>query len=299
MVRPRWIAALVLALAVAAGFAALGQWQLGRAIQSGHVVERPTETVKPLNDVATVNEPPTTAGDGQLVRTRGAFAPRDYGLLVGRLNNGVSGFWVIGRFTPVEPDANGRTAQLAVARGWAPTAQSAKRAIARLKRQPPATITLDGRLLPSEAPEPPKEGGDPFAMKDMSVAALVNLWHGIGDSDVYSSYLVEHGRPPAGLQAIFSPAPVEQATINWLNIFYAAEWAVFAGFAIFLWYRVVRDAWEKQREDAEAAYGAALAAWSETTGAGAAGDPGVHAPGAPADAGPSAPARPHGADDLD
>ena len=31
--RPRWIAALILALGVAAGFAALGQWQVGRAVQ--------------------------------------------------------------------------------------------------------------------------------------------------------------------------------------------------------------------------------------------------------------------------
>jgi hypothetical protein len=99
-------------------------------------------------------------------------------------------------------------------------------------------------------------------MKEMSVAALVNRWHGIGDSDVYGSYLVEHGAPPAGLQAISSPAPIEQTTVNWLNIFYAAEWALFAGFAIFLWYRVVKDAWEKQREDTEADYQAALAAWN-------------------------------------
>ncbi|MEO8908371.1 MAG: hypothetical protein ABI310_09900, partial [Microbacteriaceae bacterium] len=36
--------------------------------------------------------------------------------------------------------------------------------------------------------------------------------------------------------------------------------AVFAGFAVFLWYRVVRDAWERDEEDALAAEEAAMAA---------------------------------------
>lgn len=263
MVRPKWIAALVLALAIAAGFAWLGQWQLARAIQSGQVVEHPTETVRPLNAVATVNSPPTSAGVGQLVTARGVFAQQDYGLLQGRLNDGATGYWVIARFTPAEPDARGRTAQLAVARGWAPSARAAQAAITRLKARHPSTVTLAGRLLPSESPEAPKENTDPFTMKDMSVAALVNLWHGVGDSDIYSSYLVEHGTPPAGLDAIYSPPPIVQNTVNWLNIFYAAEWAIFAGFAIFLWYRVMKDAWEKQREDAEAGYEQALAEWAQ------------------------------------
>ena len=40
--------------------------------------------------------------------------------------------------------------------------------------------------------------------------------------------------------------------LNWLNVFYAVEWVVFAGFAVFLWYRLVRDAVERERDEAEA-----------------------------------------------
>jgi membrane protein implicated in regulation of membrane protease activity len=54
--------------------------------------------------------------------------------------------------------------------------------------------------------------------------------------------------PPAGLVAIDSPPPIQQQTVNWLNIFYAAEWAIFAGFAVFFWYRLVKDAKEKEDE---------------------------------------------------
>ena len=51
---------------------------------------------------------------------------------------------------------------------------------------------------------------------------------------------------PARMPAWVPPLPV--GAINWLNLFYAVEWVVFAGFAIFFWYRLVRDDWEKIHE---------------------------------------------------
>ena len=51
--------------------------------------------------------------------------------------------------------------------------------------------------------------------------------------------------------SIPSPAPDESSSVNWLNIFYAVEWAIFAGFAFYLWYRLAKDAWEKELEDFE------------------------------------------------
>ena len=35
-------------------------------------------------------------------------------------------------------------------------------------------------------------------------------------------------------------------SLNLLNVFYAVEWELFAGFAIFLWYRLVKDTWEEE-----------------------------------------------------
>jgi hypothetical protein len=34
---------------------------------------------------------------------------------------------------------------------------------------------------------------------------------------------------------------MQPETINWLSAFYFLEWLVFAGFAVFLWWRLVRD----------------------------------------------------------
>jgi hypothetical protein len=44
---------------------------------------------------------------------------------------------------------------------------------------------------------------------------------------------------------------VNDVSLNWLNVFYAIEWALFAGFAIYLWYRLVKDAFEREEEDKE------------------------------------------------
>ena len=38
--------------------------------------------------------------------------------------------------------------------------------------------------------------------------------------------------------------------MNLLNLFYALEWLIFAGFAFYLWYRLVMDEVEKEVEAA-------------------------------------------------
>ena len=71
----------------------------------------------------------------------------------------------------------------------------------------------------------------------------------------------------AGLVDISSPAPDEQSPVNWLNVFYAAEWAIFAGFAFYLWYRLAKDAWERELEEFEDARSAAGEASTGSAGA--------------------------------
>ncbi|MCU1576213.1 MAG: hypothetical protein JWP70_917 [Leifsonia sp.] len=247
MLRPRWIGALLLALALAAGFAWLGQWQLARAIDSGTVSETQTESTVPLASAAKPSGPILDASIGQLVTVTASFTPSDYQLLEGRLNKGVAGYWVVAHATVAGTDAGGPPVALAVARGWAADKATATRVLAQLANEPATEQTIVGRLLPTEAPTVPDPKGDPKVMKDMSVAALYNLWTGVDHTAVYEAYVVQKV-PPAGLVAIDSPPPIQQQTVNWLNIFYAAEWAIFAGFAVFFWYRLVKDAKEKEDE---------------------------------------------------
>lgn len=256
MLRPRWIGALVFALLLAGGFAWLGQWQLERAVEAGKVVEIPSETVLPLATVAKPGGPIADTATGQLISVTGSFVPTDYQLVQGRLNHGTAGWWVVAHATVPGADDGARPVALAVARGWAADEATAKSVMARLAEEPAAQQEIVGRLLPTEGPEVPSDKKHPTAMTTVSVAALYNLWTGVDGVDVYSAYVVEK-TPPAGLTKIDSPPPIQERTLNWLNIFYAAEWIIFAGFAVFFWYRLVKDAKEKEDELRELAAGTA------------------------------------------
>ena len=101
--------------------------------------------------------------------------------------------------------------------------------------------------MPTEAPVVPEGDQGPFVESTLSVASLVNLWPKFS-GPVYEGYLVADVAP-AGLDVIESIPPMNEGSVNWLNIFYAVEWIVFAGFAFFIWWRLVKDAYERELEE--------------------------------------------------
>lgn len=248
MLRPRWVLALLAALGIAAGFALLGQWQLERAVEQAVVVERPTEEVRPLAEVARPDGPTEQAATGQRVEVTGTFVPGDTVIIEGRLNEGVPGYWVVAHLEVTDAAPGG----LPIALGWAADADTARAAADRFDADAAGggDTTVVGRFLPSEAPVVPGDDDDPFTMTTVAVAALINIWADYDDRPVYFAY-VTAADPAAGLEVISSPPPEQSVELNWLNVFYAVEWVVFAGFAVFLWYRLVRDAVEREREQAE------------------------------------------------
>ncbi|QEO09296.1 SURF1 family protein [Protaetiibacter larvae] len=237
--RPRWIGALVLALAVASGFAALGQWQLERSVENSSAPEVATETPVPLTSVAEPQTPMRDAAIGQKVTARGTVVPGDFVVLTGRQNDGVAGAWLVAHVRTEEG------ASLAVGLGWAPDAAAAAAAESRVPTDGPLDIA--GRYLPAESPEVDDvESGEQSAL---SIGRLLNQWTDPGP--VFAGYVVL-STPTPGLEAIVQPPPFRDVSLNWLNLFYAAEWVIFAGFAVYLWYRVVRDVWEHEHEEATA-----------------------------------------------
>lgn len=233
--RPRWIAALLLALGLAAGFAALGQWQLGRAVQTATVVRYPTEKVVPLDTMATPQSGVTTRSSGQLVSVDASRMAGDNVIVSGRDNHGPIGYWVIAHYV----DSSGTS--LAVALGWASTQAKADAAASGLDSAEAAT-TIVGRYQPTEPPDQQDfEKGEQSAV---SIPAFINEWSA-PVTQVYGGYVVAENAP-AGLTKIYSPRPIDQVSLDWLNVFYAIEWTVFAAAALYLWYRVVKDAWEKE-----------------------------------------------------
>jgi surfeit locus 1 family protein len=250
LLRPRWLAMLALCLVVAGVFAWLGQWQLGRAIDTDPPPPGMTEQVRPL---AEVTEPGAYLPEplvGQRVEVSGSFVPGDFVVVSSRFNDGAEGYWVTGQFRIADTK---RPTSLAVAVGWTASREEADAAASTLSDEAEASaapMTLTGRIISDEGVEVPSPGADPFELTRMSPAALLSRWDDTSDLDVYRPYLTS-AEPFGGLDAISSPAPEQGSNVNWLNIFYAVEWAVFAGFAFYLWYRLAKDAWEKEVEDLE------------------------------------------------
>jgi cytochrome oxidase assembly protein ShyY1 len=234
--RPRWVAALLLCLAIAAGFAALGQWQLERSVENAHVAEAPdTEAAVPLESIAQPQTAVTPAQLGRTVTVEGDWIGADTIVLTDRNNGGpAQGAWLVGHLVT----SDGAT--LVVALGWAPDAAVAASARDALPAGP-----LTGRYLPGEPPSDSDfEAGEHSAI---SAAELINIWP--DSQPAYSGYLISSA-PPSGLERIFAPKPDREVSLNVLNVFYAIEWVIFAGFAVYLWYRLVRDVVEREAEDA-------------------------------------------------
>lgn len=232
--RPKFVWGLVLALAIAAIFAWLGQWQLERSIDASRAVGPDTELAVPLAELARPGMGVAAEVAWRRVSTDAAIVPGDTLILSGRVGTDVSGWWVVGHAL----DADG--VSLAVAAGWAATEEQARDAAAVFDRAG-VLGEVEGRYLPPESPQQSAfETGERSAL---ATAELVNIWSDVGE--VYTGYLVLDV-PAAGLAAIDAPAPPREVEVNLLNLFYALEWVLFAGAAGFIWWRLVKDAVERE-----------------------------------------------------
>lgn len=246
MFRPRWIAALVGFMLVAGGFAWLGQWQLSRSIDFAPPVAGSSEIAQPLADVLGPGDYLTSRQEGQRVAVTGSFVPGDFIVITQRDDAGTPGYWVATQLRiadVAEPTsvavALGFTTDRAIAESFVGTAVEAN------------TVNLTGRLFPDEGVGmPPRD--NPFEMTVMSPAGLLGVWHETENLHVYRAFLLSDTALP-GLEVITTSPPNAGTVISWINIFYAVEWIVFAGFALYLWYRLAKDAWEREVEDFEEA----------------------------------------------
>ncbi|ROR66094.1 SURF1 family cytochrome oxidase biogenesis protein [Agrococcus jenensis] len=257
--RPRWIGVLVACLAVAAVFALLGQWQIARAVEQGQADERDTETAVPLKSVAVPGSTLTSEAGGRMVSFTGEWVPEDFDTLAGRSQDGRIGTWAVGRI--LVPQDGADPVSLPVALAWFADPAAAQALVEQ--RGAADAGELVGRLMPSEAPTQGDIQTD--EVEAMSVAALINEWEAY-DGRVYGSYAIldaasadASGALADGGEPIVSVRPVTDTQLNALNIFYAIEWVAFMLFAFYLWYRLVKDALEREVEAIEDAAEAAAA----------------------------------------
>jgi cytochrome oxidase assembly protein ShyY1 len=233
--RPRWLAALGAFLVLAAIFAALGQWQAERAVEQATIETPDTETPVPLADVIKPGGFLKLVDGGRRV-TVDATWTGESAVVSGRKQGDRTGEWLL--WNARRSDG----ACLPVAVGWSATVHPTEFVSITDSPSP-----LAGRIVASE--DPAEGSFSTSTLTTIAAADLVNRWH---CDTILDAYLVLDSAP-APLETIATAKPVPQAELNWLNIFYALEWSFFACFAFYFWYRLVKDAVEREAESAETA----------------------------------------------
>ncbi|WP_280715810.1 SURF1 family protein [Kitasatospora sp. MAP5-34] len=236
LLTPRWLGGAAVALVAIAVCLWLGSWQLGRfeARASTHhsTSGSAPATAVPLDAVLTKARP-TVGTDtvGRSVTATGSYDPAHQLLVPNRTVAGKQGYYVL---TPLRT-AGGMA--VAVVRGWTAGSPGAAPAPAA----PTGEVTVTGRL---QAPESSGSngavvGGLPAGqLGTISPASLVNLLP-------YGTYdgWVAADAAPAGLTAVPTVQPDGGDGLSlraFQNLGYTLEWFVFAGFVVFMWFRLVR-----------------------------------------------------------
>lgn len=227
----------------------MGTWQLGRfedRVQSHEqATKQPdpsTRAAEPLDELLPVDK----VTSGRPAIATGTYA--DQFLVPGRELDDRRGFYVL---TLLRTEDSGKA--LPVVRGWLPgTAGSVP-----VPAAPEGEVTVTGDLQASEnihSNGVDARGGLPEGQLGMiSAASLVNLV----DYDVYDAWITlpeAQAGGAAGPDDALKPVPAAAPQGSGLdlkafqNLGYTGEWFVFAGFVLFMWFRLVRREAETARD---------------------------------------------------
>lgn len=236
---PRLVALHLLVIGVLVSFTFLGRWQLGVFEASG----RPTLAADPapvlVTTLAQVGQRVGADVAGRQVTARGTFGPTGQLLVADRVADVTApggraasgrGLWLL---TPLRL-ADGTV--VPVVRGWVEAADDPATAV------PAGTVTVSGRLWPAEQTDAVQRSGrlPSGQVATVSTAELINIW---ADATLRDGFVVATGQdPPSAARPVAVPAPTEGNGFTWRNLAYAAQWWIFAIFAVFMWFLFVRDA---------------------------------------------------------
>ncbi|NUP00089.1 MAG: SURF1 family protein [Nonomuraea sp.] len=242
---PRVVGLHLLTIGVLIAFILLGRWQLGVFQDSG----KPHVSVDPapvgVGALAPVGGQLTGEVVGRRVTAEGTYDAGRQLLVADRRpdvdapGGNVSrerGYWVL---TPLRLDDG---TLVPVVRGWAAKADDPA-----VTAVPPGRVTVAGRLRPQQGTDSVQrrtEGLPAGQVQTVSTGELINLWTG---QKLRTGFVV--AQPPSGsLTQVEIRPPQVGGTLTWRNLAYAANWWIFAGFAVFMWFHFVRDAVRADRD---------------------------------------------------
>ena len=233
--RPTWIGGLLFALAVAAVFALLAQWQIDRTYR--YIPKTPTnQQVIELQELADPSSPFLPTQADRVVSVMATPIPGQAYVIKNRVQlvgeSEVTGAWVVRPAT----DSEGKFVTLAL--GWYSTVQEAEDHAdsARELAEDMVLREYTGIYEPTEDPRPAQ--GNTF--ESLSIPQLINLPQIPDTVDAYAGFVIVQSPTEPGHKIVIGNNP-GQNIFNWLTAFYALEWILFAGAAVFVWWRAVRD----------------------------------------------------------
>ncbi len=235
--RPKWIGGLLVALAVAAVFAILMQWQLSRTFNTvGVSVEE--SAPRPLSELIAPNTTIDKPVHDRLAIFESTIDAKNSFVVGGRLQldpdgSTRTGYWLV--TNSVIDDAS-----LTLAIGF-----SEDRVVVEQARQnlEDVEISAIGYVQPSE---PVKESSD-ADFDSVTLGQLINIYSQEPIAS-YPAYLIVQSGVEHELEPIAIGIRQQEIEINWLTAFYAVEWAFFALAAFYLWWRLVMDQRARESE---------------------------------------------------
>ncbi|RCG31012.1 SURF1 family protein [Sphaerisporangium album] len=275
---PRLVGLHLVTIGVLISFTLLGRWQLGVFEESGrpHAVGDPAPVA--LSTLVQADRRVPAEALSRRVTAEGTFdasrqllvAERAPTVETGGGADRNAGYWLL---TPLRL-ADGRL--VPIVRGWVASATDPAVAV------PQGTVRVAGRVQPSEPSDFAKRRTAPLPqgqVATVSTAELINVWSGVRLQDGFvvateqviptgtaqdataraqngaaGNGAVRSGTPPSAsargqaVRLVDVPGPMVSGGFTWRNLAYAAQWWIFAAFAVFMWFHFVRDAVRADRE---------------------------------------------------
>ncbi|MCY7395734.1 MAG: SURF1 family protein [Nocardioides sp.] len=235
---PRFWAVHLLAVVLVAMAGVLGFWQLGswQDTREREAVDLSRLAPEPLSGVMGSDDPFPGNKVGQPVTAEGTWVPGGTIYVSGRQHEGEDGYWQV---TPLAI-GDATAPALPVVLGWVASPGVAPAA-------PSGPGDLVAYLQPTEGTGQVDTDPSDDVLPQLRTADVIQYV----DQDLYGAYAVARegvgGLPAADLAQL-----PEASTFTGLrNLLYAIEWWVFGAFAVFIWFRYVRDSLRAEEEPGE------------------------------------------------
>ena len=208
----------LLAVAVGLGLWQYDAWSVRRADEARDLTR---VAPIPLSQAMGPDDPFPGKRVGIPVSVSGTWLPASTLYISGRQHDG---FWAV---TPLAtPDGSA----IEVVRGWAATR-------AAMPEPPTGAASITGSLQPGEGTGAVDNDPSDDVLPQLRIADALQYV----DQDLYGAYVVMTPPGPGLEQADLTALPGASTFTALRNLLYAFEWWFFGAFAVFIWWRWVRD----------------------------------------------------------